>query len=96
MNEKPAQPDYLKELQGLRDSGGIDKVSGWIREKKEVWVRRSSGAWQKATVYELGHAGLSSGVSWPKPGGGPTEVLAKHVDTVDLLRWQDEAAAEGL
>jgi len=75
-------------MEELKRTGGIEKLSELIKNDEDVWIKRSSGAWQKGKVEELGHRGLSAKVSWHDEV--KDKKVGKHVETVDFLKWQEE------
>jgi hypothetical protein len=88
--EKREKPDYLTELARLKESGGLDKIIGWIESGTKVWIKRTSGKWQKVEPVETGHGGLTVLVIWDDPDEQRSG-LRKLVRSVDLLKWQEEA-----
>ena len=95
------KPDYLKELDELEASGALKKVEKMIRDKEEVWVKRSSGAWQKGRVFDMGHGGLSVVVEFDDPNMRPSRRKGnlfnaqKLVRTSEFLQWQEEGGKGG-
>jgi hypothetical protein len=64
----------------------LEKLQSFFN--KEVWIKRSSGDWQKAKVVQIKSPELVL-VQWPheKRAG---EFQEKVVDSHDLLTWQEE------
>ncbi len=85
--------DYAVQLEYLKESGAIDRVAEMIRSEADVWIKRSSGAWERGKAYELGHGGLSTGVKWHDEERG--RQLWKNIPTTDFLKWQEEDHGEG-
>lgn len=83
------KPEYVLTLERLRDDGSFEKLDEMIQNKTEVWIKRSSGKWQKGNIVSLGHGGLSVEVIWPHPDK-PGKFKGKNVETVDFLQWQKE------
>ncbi len=53
LNEEGFFLDSL-EPDDLQKSGAIDKVQKMISSEEEVWIKRTSGKWQKAKLDKFG------------------------------------------
>ncbi|MBI5077683.1 hypothetical protein HZB94_04875 [Candidatus Falkowbacteria bacterium] len=84
--------NYEIELKRLKESGGLDKVAKLIKSQADVWIKRSSGAWQKGKTWVTEHDGLMVGVKWYDEKRG--KVLGKYVNTADFLQWQEKDHGE--
>jgi hypothetical protein len=85
---KGEKEGYLRELEELEKSGGIQKVLDFIRDKSPVWIKRTSGEWQQGQVTQIGAAGLVVVLEWEDSKTG--KHLSKEMNTKVFLQWQNE------
>lgn len=86
-------PQYLLDMKVLQEHGGNEKIAELVENQADVWIKRSSGAWQKAKAIDVTHGGRSVTVQWENPDH-PEKPFEKRVRAVEFLHWQNEAPKE--
>lgn len=88
MSEKnPETPTWISELDRLRKNGELTKVQKLFEDGTDIWIRRSSGTWQKGRIWEIGGGGFSVGVKWYDKEKG--KELCKDTSIFKFLEWQE-------
>lgn len=87
MSEHETSPEKLWEQ--LEAGGELDRIRRWMTDQTSVWIKRSSGAWQEATIGFIDSDRFLVTVQWPNPDR-PGKNLMKGVYPWELLVWQKE------
>ncbi len=81
----------IARLDILERNGSIGKLLELMRDNSDVYIKRTSGAWQKAKILPTADTLLLVTVIWSDETG---RELEKKVTLEDLLKWQDEFKIE--
>ncbi|HRH23322.1 MAG TPA: hypothetical protein PK295_01680 [Candidatus Magasanikbacteria bacterium] len=88
--EKKIEPafdadDYNKRWEQIQKSGAWDRVRDLEKNNADVWVKRTSGEWQKGKIVDI--PGTRVVVEFVDTDG---KKKGKAVRTEEFLKWQDE------
>ncbi len=77
--------EYAARWEQIQKSGALDRVRDLEKNNADVWVKRTSGEWQKGKIVDI--PGTRVVVEFVDTDG---KKKGKAVDTKEFLKWQDE------